>query len=109
MATKIANFIIKNDLEGVDIDWEYPGAPDIPGIPPAEKDEGKKYLAFLAVLRNLLKGRSLSIAAPSSYWYLKQFPIKDIAKVLDYMVYMAYDLHSQWDRERLLAGRVRVW
>ncbi|KAM6532558.1 hypothetical protein FSOLCH5_001982 [Fusarium solani] len=89
MATKIANFIIKNDLEGVDIDWEYPGAPDIPGIPPAEKDEGKKYLAFLAVLRNLLKGRSLSIAAPSSYWYLKQFPIKDIAKVLDYMVYMA--------------------
>ncbi|KAI8692013.1 hypothetical protein NCS56_00195800 [Fusarium sp. Ph1] len=67
MATKIANFIIKNDLEGVDIDWEYPGAPDIPGIPPAEKDEGKNYLAFLAVLRNLLKGRSLSIAAPSSY------------------------------------------
>ncbi|KAJ3471898.1 hypothetical protein MRS44_001997 [Fusarium solani] len=99
MATKIANFIIKNDLEGVGIDWEYPGAPDIPGIPPAEKDEGKKYLAFLAVLRNLLKGRSLSIAAPSSYWYLKQFPIKDIAKVLDYMVYMAYDLHSQWDTE----------
>ncbi|KAJ4259837.1 hypothetical protein NW757_001787 [Fusarium falciforme] len=80
MATKIANFIIKNDLE-------------------AEKDEGKNYLAFLAVLRNLLKGRSLSIAAPSSYWYLKQFPIKDIAKVLDYIVYMTYDLHGQWDTE----------
>ncbi|KAJ4197154.1 hypothetical protein NW767_009046 [Fusarium falciforme] len=100
MATKIANFIIENDLEGVDIDWEYPGAPDIPGIPPAEKDEGKNYLAFLAVLRNLLKGRSLSIAAPSSYWYMKQFPIKDIAKVLDYIVYMTYDLHGQWDTEK---------
>lgn len=25
MATNIANFIIDNDLDGVDIDWEYPG------------------------------------------------------------------------------------
>jgi hypothetical protein len=25
MATNIANFIIANDLDGVDIDWEYPG------------------------------------------------------------------------------------
>lgn len=25
MATNIANFIIDNNLDGVDIDWEYPG------------------------------------------------------------------------------------
>ncbi|KAF4961834.1 hypothetical protein FSARC_10042, partial [Fusarium sarcochroum] len=99
MATKIANFAILNNLDGVDIDWEYPGAPDFPNIPPADKDEGTNYLAFLAVLRNLLRGKSLSIAAPSSYWYLKQYPIKDIAKVLDYIVYMTYDLHGQWDTD----------
>ncbi|KAI1073202.1 hypothetical protein LB507_010805 [Fusarium sp. FIESC RH6] len=99
MATKIANFITLNGLDGVDIDWEYPGAPDFPDIPPADEGEGKNYLAFLAVLRNLLRGKSLSIAAPSSYWYLKQYPIKDIAKVLDYIVYMTYDLHGQWDTE----------
>ncbi|KAI6754849.1 hypothetical protein HG530_012601 [Fusarium avenaceum] len=99
MASKIAAFIVDNDLDGVDIDWEYPGAPDIPGIPPAEKDEGKNYHAFLVVLKNLLKGKSVSIAAPSSYWYLKQYPIKDIAKIVDYIVYMTYDLHGQWDTE----------
>ena len=41
--------------------------------------------------------KSISIAAPASYWYLKSFPIADMAKSLDYIVYMTYDLHGQWD------------
>lgn len=97
MATKIANFIKKHDLDGVDIDWEYPGAPDLPDIPAADKEDGPNYLAFLVILKNLLRGKSISIAAPSSYWYLKQFPIKEISKIVDYIVYMTYDLHGQWD------------
>ncbi|KAK1145466.1 hypothetical protein N8T08_004341 [Aspergillus melleus] len=94
MATKIADFIKEHDLDGVDIDWEYPGAPDIPGIEPGSPDEGRNYLVFLVVLKNLLPGKSISIAAPSSYWYLKQFPIKEIAKIVDYIVYMAYTKQS---------------
>ncbi|BCS23654.1 uncharacterized protein APUU_40098A [Aspergillus puulaauensis] len=97
MATKIANFIKENNLDGVDIDWEYPGAPDLPEFDPGTEAEGPNYLAFLVLLKNLLPGRSVSIAAPSSYWYLKQFPISRMAKVLDYIVYMTYDLHGQWD------------
>ncbi|KXX78980.1 Killer toxin subunits alpha/beta [Madurella mycetomatis] len=97
MATNIANFIKENNLDGVDIDWEYPGAPDIPGIPAGNTDEGPNYLALLVILKNLLPGKSVSIAAPSSYWYLKQYPIKDIGRVVDYIVYMTYDLHGQWD------------
>jgi GH18 family chitinase len=38
------------------------------------------------------KDKSISFAAPASYWYLKQFPIKTISKSVDYIVYMAYDL-----------------
>ncbi|EKV10555.1 glycoside hydrolase family 18 protein [Penicillium digitatum] len=97
MATNIANFIEDNDLDGVNIDWEYPGAPDIPGIPAASTDDGENYLAFLAVLRNLLHDKEITIAAPSSYWYLKGFPIKKMAPLLDYIIYMTYDLHGQWD------------
>lgn len=95
-ATNIANFIIKHNLDGVDIDWEYPGAPDIPGIPAGDKDDGTRYLKFLVVLKNLLPGKTVSIAAPSSYWYLKQFPIKQIGAVVDYIVYMTYDLHGAY-------------
>jgi GH18 family chitinase len=51
----------------------------------------------LALLKNLLPGKTVSIAAPASYWYLKQFPIKEISKVVDYIVFMTYDLHGQWD------------
>ncbi|ERS96164.1 hypothetical protein HMPREF1624_07700 [Sporothrix schenckii ATCC 58251] len=97
MATSIANFVKQYNLDGVDIDWEYPGAPDIPGIPPASLDDGKNYLAFLAVLKNLLPGKTVSIAAPASYWYLKGFPIAEISKIVDYIVFMTYDLHGQWD------------
>ncbi|WPG98092.1 glycoside hydrolase family 18 protein [Acrodontium crateriforme] len=97
MAINIAKFVNDNDLDGVNIDWEYPGAPDIPGIPAASTDDGVNYLAFLAILRNLLPRKEITIAAPASYWYLKGFPIEKMAPLLDYIIYMTYDLHGQWD------------
>jgi spore germination protein YaaH len=39
----------------------------------------------------------VSICAPASYWYLKAYPIAEIADEIDYIVYMTYDLHGQWD------------
>ncbi|KFY02144.1 hypothetical protein V490_00596 [Pseudogymnoascus sp. VKM F-3557] len=97
MAKNIANFVNTHNLDGVDIDWEYPGAPDLPDIPKADLSDGNNYLAFLIILKGLLNGKSLSIAAPASYWYLKGFPIAKISTVVDYIVYMTYDLHGQWD------------
>ncbi|KAF2168013.1 glycoside hydrolase family 18 protein [Zasmidium cellare ATCC 36951] len=97
MANSIASFVTSNNLDGINIDWEYPGAPDIPGIPPGSPDDGPNYLAFLKALRTLLPNQEISIAAPASYWYLKAFPIKEMSEVLDYIIYMTYDLHGQWD------------
>lgn len=59
------------------------------------KTDTPNYLATLKALREELPDKySISIAAPASYWYLKAFPISEIAKVVDYIVYMAYDLHG---------------
>ncbi|KAL6887059.1 glycoside hydrolase family 18 protein [Trichoderma evansii] len=73
--------------------------PDIPGIPPASTSDGTNYLAFLAILRNLLPSKEITIAAPASYWYLQGFPIEKMAPLLDYIIYMTYDLHGQWDSQ----------
>ncbi|RSL78176.1 hypothetical protein CEP51_008443 [Fusarium floridanum] len=104
VAKNIAAFIKQHDLDGVDIDWEYPGAPDIPDIPPADETDGSNYLGMLTLLKAQLSGKSLSIAAPASFWYLKPYPIEKMAKVVDYIIYMTYDLHGQWDYDNKWAS-----
>jgi chitinase len=93
----LVNFMNGQRLDGFDFDWEYPGAPDIPNIAPGNPDEGNNYLEFLQLLRSKMPSdKSISIALPASYWYLKQYPVAEIAKYVDYFIYMTYDLHGQW-------------
>jgi GH18 family chitinase len=68
------------------------------GQPIGQSTDGVGYLAFLRRLKDKVgANKSVSIAAPASYWYLRGFPIDAIASKIDYIVYMTYDLHGQWD------------
>ncbi|KAJ6149090.1 Killer toxin subunits alpha/beta 6 [Penicillium samsonianum] len=100
-AENVVKFAADNGLDGLDFDWEYPGATDIEGSDPGSEDDGENYLEFLKLVREKLpKGKSLSVATAASFWYLKGFPVKEMAPVLDYFIHMTYDFHGQWDVAR---------
>jgi GH18 family chitinase len=59
---------------------------------------GLNYYRLLASLKaSVGSSKTVSFAAPASYWYLRSFPIKNMAEALDYIIYKTYDLHGQWD------------
>ncbi|KAH8811545.1 glycoside hydrolase family 18 protein [Xylogone sp. PMI_703] len=104
-ANSIVSVVNQYNLDGVDFDWEYPGATDLPNVPPGDPEDGANYLAFLTTLRSVMPAnKTISLAAPAFYWYLRGFPIQEMSEVLDYIVYMTYDLHGQWDWNNMFSN-----
>ncbi|KAL4733440.1 glycoside hydrolase superfamily [Aspergillus similis] len=98
LVSNIVDFLDEYDLDGVDFDWEYPDEPDIPGIPAGTTaDSTNYYLTLVAMKEALSSDKTVSVTAPASFWYLERFPIEAIGSIVDYIVYMTYDLHGQWD------------
>ncbi|KAJ6477836.1 hypothetical protein C8R47DRAFT_1020145 [Mycena vitilis] len=82
-------------FDGLDIDWEYPGASDRGGVP----EDTANYVKFMASVKTAFKPKKygLSFTAPSSYWYLQHFDIPGMLKSADWVNVMTYDLHGVWD------------
>lgn len=90
----LITFMINNNFDGVDIDWEYPAADDRGGKP----EDFKNLVAFIAKLRSRLnasgKDFGLSITLPSSYWYLQHFDIIALEPHVDWFNMMTYDIRK---------------
>lgn len=98
LVSNVIKFLTHYDLDGIDWDWEYPDEPDIPGIPSGSQAESIGFFLFLDELKKKMPfGKTVSVTAPASFWYLQHFPIQALSLVVDYIVYMTYDLHGQWD------------
>lgn len=89
-------FMREYAFDGVDFDWEYPGAPDRGGRP----DDGINYTQFLKELRAAVDKEPvsyvISYTVPTSYWYLRWFDLTSVQYV-DWINVMSYDLHGVWD------------
>lgn len=67
--------MIQYGFDGVNVDWEYPGAGDRGG----SEDDVHNFPLLLQMIRSRFKAASkdfgISITAPTSYWYLRWFGI----------------------------------
>ena len=90
----VVEFVRKYDLDGFDLDWEFPGATDR-GASPADKTN---LILLLQKLRSALSGKLLSIAVAGPQYRIDAgYDVPNIAKNVDYINVMSYDLRGPWD------------
>ncbi|RSL86747.1 hypothetical protein CDV31_016357 [Fusarium ambrosium] len=105
--SELVKFMDRYGFDGVDIDWEYPGAGDRGGKP----DDGENLTKLFKDIRagfDKMSGRhkEISFTAPTSYWYMRHFDITASAKAVDYINVMSYDLHGIWDSDNPIGSQV---
>ncbi|KAL2785261.1 hypothetical protein BJX66DRAFT_329388 [Aspergillus keveii] len=88
-------------FDGVDLDWEYPGADDRGGIP----DDTANFVELLRDMKNAFQGRyGISVTLPASYWYLRWFDLQGMQEHIDFFNVMTYDIHGVWDASNKNSG-----
>lgn len=81
----------KYNLDGIDIDWEYP-CNDAAGIGADPRDK-ENFTALLATLREYLgKDRIVSIAVGASQRCIADTRMDKVAEIVDYVQLMTYDM-----------------
>ncbi|KAF3187250.1 hypothetical protein TWF225_004402 [Orbilia oligospora] len=97
-------FIKSYGFDGIDIDWEYPGASDRGGKPA----DTENYVLLVREMRQAFtaeaKGWGISIAIPASYWYLQHFNLSAMARYIDWFNLMSYDFVGAWDATNKWTG-----
>jgi GH18 family chitinase len=96
-AMNIARRIEEFQLDGVDIDWEYPN--NSPGEPNKEKPEEKGY--FTSLLRDIKQrigsSKILTTAIGAGSWRGEaSYEVANIFSICDFVNIMTYDMHGTW-------------
>lgn len=94
-AKSIADIVKKYDLDGIDLDWEFPCFPSN-GVDACMADKTNFTLLCEAIRRHLddIDGRHyiFSIAAGADLYYVKSVELPKLIEYLDYICLMTYDL-----------------
>ncbi|KAI9035631.1 uncharacterized protein KD926_003171 [Aspergillus affinis] len=97
----LVHFMQTWGFDGVDLDWEYPGADDRGGNP----DDTANFVELLRDMKNAFQGRyGISVTLPASYWYLRWFDLQGMQEHLDFFNIMTYDIHGVWDASNKNTG-----
>jgi len=95
------DFLVRHDLDGLDLDWEYPGLPGNNNIHrPEDKENFTDLLCECREALNELgageKHYLLTIAAASFQSYLDNTEMEVVAEYLDFINIMTYDFVGEW-------------
>lgn len=97
-AKSCAEYVFANDLDGIDIDWEYP-CNDSANID-ADPSDRENFTYLLSELRTALgSNKSVSIAAGAGYYFVRDTEMEKVAEICDYVQLMTYDMRSGFDYE----------
>ena len=87
-------------FDGIDVDWEYPvDGGMIPGRPEDTKNFNAMAAEFRRQLDAVRPGLLLTTAVPATQEDYKYFDVKTLARQMNYINIMAYDMH--WNGEKI--------
>ena len=90
-------------FQGIDLDWEYPGAPDRAGGP----EDTANFVSLVREMRaSFGTSFGISLTLPASYWYMRWFDPIAMQDYVDFFGLMTYDLHGPWDAQVKQIGNV---
>jgi len=103
-AANVCEWLEKYNLDGVDIDWEYPVGPEWGQAIKSRPADRSNYIRLLQDLRNASdslskktgKQYSLSTAVPASAWFVKANNVIAASKIVDNFKLMTYDYYGEW-------------
>lgn len=103
-AQSAAELVAEQDLDGVDLDWEFPVSGGREGTPHRDEDR-ENFTLLLQTAREELDRKGvemgrrylLSVAVSPGRELLNHVQSAAIADVVDYLFLMGYDLHGPWD------------
>ncbi|KAF4332668.1 bacteriodes thetaiotaomicron symbiotic chitinase [Fusarium beomiforme] len=110
-ANNAVAFMMTYGFDGIDIDWEYPGATDRGG---KKEQDTRNFIKLIKTLRKTFDesprgGYGLSFTIPSSYWYLRWFDVPAMLKAgASWVNLMSYDLHGVWDQNSAIGSKVQA-
>lgn len=104
-ADSCVDFIVKYQLDGVDIDWEYPVSGGLPANKKRSEDK-QNFTLLMKELREKLDARGkidrkhyiLTFAGATDVNYLKNIEVEKLSHYVDYVNVMTYDLHGPMDQ-----------
>jgi chitinase len=100
----LCGYLEQYDLDGADIDWEYPVGPDWGQEIKSRPEDRGNYIALLTELRAAMdalgektgKRYSLSACIPASPWWVSKNDARRAADIVDNLKLMAYDYYGAW-------------